>query len=116
MGVVQQAERIQVRSVTGVIVSSLKRAPFRRRGTDGRPLASCVRGLGVAIEKCCELRFRKSADLGGFDFAVFEQHECRNAANSVLRRGLLIGVDVELANFDVVRVFVGDIAKLSQRE
>ena len=41
----------------------------------------------VAVEKCRELGFREGADLRRFDVAVLEEHQGRNASDTVLRRG-----------------------------
>lgn len=61
--------------------------------------------LYIAIEEGCQLGFGESAYLGGFNIAVFEQHEGRNAANAVTGRRFSVVVDVELCNFEATGIF-----------
>ena len=55
------------------------------------------------------VRERGGADFGRGQFAVLEQHERRNAANTITRRRLLVGVDIHFADLDLAGVLGGDL-------
>src|SRR5687767_2686840 len=72
---------------------------------------SRVAGLDMAVNERRQLRLGQGADLGGLDGAVLEDHERWNAAYAVLRRSALILVDVELGDFELAGVFLGNLVE-----
>src|SRR3972149_9131023 len=70
-----------------------------------------VTSSDIAVNKCRQLGFGHGADLGGFDIAVLEQHQGRDAADAVFGRCRLIVVDVEFGDLEPACVFPGDIVE-----
>src|SRR4030065_463359 len=67
--------------------------------------------LQVTVDECGQLRLGNRADLGGLDLAVFEQHQGRDATDTVLGRGLGVLVDIELGDLELGAVFAGNFLK-----
>src|SRR5512139_3307866 len=64
--------------------------------------------LQIAVDEGGELALGYGTDLGGFDLAVLEQHQCRDAADAVLGRRLRVLVDVQFGDLDLAGVFARD--------
>ena len=65
----------------------------------------------VAVEERRQLRFAQRAHFGGFNVAVFEQHQRWDATHAKTRRRVLVVVDVQFAHFDLALVIAGDFVQ-----
>lgn len=66
-------------------------------------------GLGwIELYHFDDLVFRADANCGVCDFAVFHDHEQRNARHAEHGGEITFFIDVDLADFDFVLVFLGD--------
>ena len=62
----------------------------------------------MRIQLFGDLAFRHGADDIFHDFAALENHQARDAADTVLDGGVRIVIDVELADLDFAIVLTGD--------
>lgn len=66
-------------------------------------------GLGwIELYHLHDLIFRSDANCGVCDFAVFHDHEQRDARHAEHGGEITLFIDVDLADFDFVLVFLGD--------
>ena len=65
---------------------------------------SSLRDLQIVVNKCGKLRFGQCTHLGAFHFTVHEQHQCRNAAYSIMlrRRWVIINVQFGYREFAII--------------
>ena len=78
----------------------------------GNLQAGSVASLEVVVNEADQLRSRERADLGGFDVAVLEQHQRRDATDAITGWRSLIVVDIQLDDLQAAGIVKCDVCLL----